>query len=357
MWRVDASKPCKSLILGRSIRFFACLLLGILVVPACYQPASAVAQQANPQPSGTIRGTVLDQTGTTITGARVKLTRDGEATDREVLSDESGEFSFANVAPGPFKLTITSEGLATQELPGTLQPGENQIIPPVMMTIAKQVTEVRVSFTQVELAQEQIKDQEKQRVLGFIPNFYVSYVPDAAPLTPKQKFELAWKSSKDPITFLGVGGVAAAYQKADRWPSYGQGAQGYAKRYGAVYANVFAGTYLGSAVLPSLLKQDPRYYYRGRGTKKSRLLYALSGAFICKGDNGQWQTNYSNIAGTFGGGGLAYLYYPANERHGAGLLFSSALLRFGEVTVANVFQEFIVPRFTPNLPTRAPSGP
>jgi len=143
----------------------------------------------------------------------------------------------------------------------------------------------------------------------------------------------------------------------NRWKPYGLGVQGYAKRYGAVYADVFGGTFVGSAILPSILKQDPRYFYRAKGSKRSRLLYALSSAFICKGDNGRWQPNYSNVAGDFAAGGLSYLYYPASDHHGTSLLFTTALLRLGETTVASIFQEFLVPKWTPNLPTRAPSQP
>ena len=320
-------------------------------------PGSAGQGHSDQQQSGSISGKVVDQSGASISGAVVRLSREGQATSQEVQSDDDGQFSFANVPPGSFQLTIASEGLAPQDLSGTLHPEEAYVTPLIMLVVATQVTEVRVGFTPVELAQQQIRDQEKQRVLGVIPNFYVSYVPDAVPLTSKQKFELARKSTVDPITFLGVGGIAGAYQVTNRWSSYGQGVQGYAKRYGAVYANVFAGTYLGGAVLPSVLKQDPRYFYKGRGSKRSRFLYALSSAFICKGDNGTWQPNYSNVAGNFAAGGLAYLYYPASDRHGAGLLFSSALIRLGETTVASIFQEFLVPRLTPNLPTRSPSQP
>ena len=340
-----------------------CFLLGSLPPPARSQRVSDVSgdeastsqQDPDRQPSGRISGKVVDQSGASIGGAVVKLTREGQVLSQEVLSDDDGQFSFADITPGPFQLTIASEGLAPQDLSGTVHPGEAYLTPLVMLVVATLKMEVRVGLTTAELAQQQISDQEKQRVLGFIPNFYVSYAPNAVPLTPKQKFGLAWKSSVDPITFLGVGGLAGAYQATNRWKSYGQGLQGYAKRYGAVYANVVEGTFIGGAILPSVLKQDPRYFYRGRGSKRSRLLYALSSAFICKGDNGRWQPNYSNVAGYFAAGGLSYLYYPANDRHGATLLFSSALVRFAETTIASVFQEFLVPKLTPNLPTRAPS--
>jgi hypothetical protein len=331
-------------------------LLGLVFLLANFA-APAWSQQTQDPQAGMVRGTILDQTGTTVAGAHVKLSREADSTPRETDSDETGQFLFVNVAPGPFQLTIYSEGLATQIISGTLQPRETDVIPPVTMALAKQVTEVRVTLSPAELAQEQIRQEEKQRVLGIIPNFYASYFPNAAPLTSKQKFELASKSSTDPITFVAVGGLAGAYHATNRWKDYGTGAQGYAKRYGAVYANTLSGTFVGSAILPSILKQDPRYFYKGKGSKRSRLLYALSNTFICKGDNGQWQPNYSNVGGSFISGGLAYLYYPANDRHGSSLLLSTVAIRLAETTVASIFQEFVVPRFTPNLPTRAPSQP
>jgi len=151
--------------------------------------------------------------------------------------------------------------------------------------------------------------------------------------------------------------VAGLDQAGDRWGAYGQGAQGYAKRFGATYADVFVGTFIGSAALPSLLKQDPRYFYKGTGTKRARIFYALANSVICKGDNGNWQANYSSIAGNLAAGGISNLYYPAKDRNGVGLVFSNALIRIGETAVANIFQEFVAPKLTPNLPRRAPAQP
>jgi hypothetical protein len=227
------------------------------------------------------------------------------------------------------------------------------LVPQIVLPIATQLTSVTVGLTQVEQAEVQIKAQEQQRVFGIIPNFYVSYVPDAAPLTPKQKFQLAWKSSTDPFTFVAIGGAAGVQQATNTFSGYGQGVEGYAKRYSATYGDVVIGTYLGSAILPSLLKQDPRYFYRGHGNTRSRLLHALSSPFICKGDNGQWQPNYSFVAGSFAAGGLATLYHPAGAHNGAGLLVGTTMVRLGENALASVFQEFIVRKLTPNLPTNA----
>jgi Carboxypeptidase regulatory-like domain len=319
--------------------------------------ALAQASQSGQQPAGSISGKIIDQSGASIGGAYVKLTREDQSLVQEILTDNNGQFSFSNVAPGPFHLAISAEGLATQEIAGTVQPGEPYVIPLAMLVVATQVTEVRVSLTREELAEVQIREEEKQRVFGIIPNFYVTYDRNAVPLTARQKFGLAWKSSTDPITFLGVGAIAGINQAANTWSGYGQGMQGYAKRYGATYGNVFSGTYIGGAILPSLLKQDPRYFYKGTGSKRSRLLYAVASSFICRGDNGRWQPNYSNVGGNLAAGAIANLYYPTSNRHGANLVFSTALIRLSETTVANIFQEFIVPRWTPSHSSRSTSQP
>jgi hypothetical protein len=311
---------------------------------------SAVDQPALEEP-GSISGKIVDQSGANIIGAEVKLTCEKQSSALETTSDEDGLFAFSRVLPGPFRLTISSPGLAPQESSGTLQSGEAYVTPVIVLVIPTQVIEVHVGLPPEELANVQIKEQEKQRVLGVIPNFYVSYITDAAPLAPKNKFELAWKSASDPITLAGVGVLAGIDQAGDRWPAYGQGTQGYAKRLGATYANVFAATFIGGAIMPSVLKQDPRYFYKGTGSKRSRMLRALGSSVVCKGDNGHWQPNYSNVIGSFAGAGLGALYLPANDRRGTGFLVSSTLIRLGETSLAGVLQEFVLPRLTRNRPT------
>jgi hypothetical protein len=122
-------------------------------------------------------------------------------------------------------------------------------------------------------------------------------------------------------------------------------------------------TLIGSAILPSLLKQDPRYFYRGTGSKRSRLLYAIANSVICKGDNGHWQANYSAILGGLAAGGISNLYYPAKDREGAELTFENALIGIGATAAANVLQEFVIRKFTSNAPksdlgnASKPSGP
>jgi hypothetical protein len=304
---------------------------------------------------GNISGTVVDRSGAVVAGASVKLKPQDQSPEQSVVSGADGEFAFANVAPGSFQITITGSGFAARISSGILHPGETYIVAPMALSVATAVTEVQVSLTQVEVAQEEIKLEEKQRVLGVIPNFYVTYVPNAAPLNPKQKFELAWKTVIDPVTILLVGGIAGVQQAQNHFSEYGQGAQGYAKRFGAGYADTVTGTFLGGAVLPSILKQDPRYFYKGTGSIRSRALYAIASSVICKGDNGHWQANYSNILGNLAAGGISNLYYPPQDRNGVGLTLENGAIGIGTTSIANLFQEFVIRKFTPKLPNINPS--
>jgi Carboxypeptidase regulatory-like domain len=310
------------------------------------------AGQPPEQTVGTISGTVVDQNGNFLLAARVSLTRPAQTEEKTHESDGAGHFVFAAVPPGPFQLTVTGEGFATQQVPGVLHPGEALEVPLISLPIAAATTEVRVSVTNYELAEEQVKIEEKQRVLGVIPNFYVSYQQDALPLRPKQKFELAWKTSIDPVTFAATGAFAGVQQAQNEFSGYGQGAHGYAKRYGAAYGDAVIGTMIGGAILPSLLKQDPRYFYKGTGSTRSRIMYALANAVICKGDNGHWQFDYSGILGALAAGGISNLYYPASSRNGAGLTFENTLIGIGGSAVGNLFQEFLIHKLTPHAQSK-----
>jgi hypothetical protein len=328
------------------------------------QDAQAASAPGDERPqdrksSGYLAGTVLDKAGAVAVGARLHLTLPDPFPAQDGVSGENGQFSFAGLPAGPFRLTITAEGFETQLVTGTLQPEEVYIVPVIRLAVATVVTEVRVrvAMTQVELAQEQIKEQEKQRVFGIIPNFFVTYEPDPVPLTSKQKFELAWRSTIDPFTFVGVALLAGVEQATDDFNGYGQGVEGYAKRFGAGYADVVSGTFIGSAILPALLKQDPRYFYKSTGSVRSRFLYALANTVICKGDNKRWQPNYSGVLGSFATGGISYLYYPANERDPTELVLQNTLIRLGETAFANVMQQFIVRRLTPRLQTHPAAQP
>jgi Carboxypeptidase regulatory-like domain len=358
----EAIRICTS---WRAILILAalCLLIGDMPVLAGQSPdATPGAVAAGTPPSSDqlphrISGRIVDQTGVAIVGARVRFTGEDPAQGQEALTGDDGQFVFANSAHGSFHLTVTAAGFAPQEFSGESVPTQDFTVPQMVLTVASVTTEVRVvPPSQVEIAREQIREEEKQRTLGIIPNFYVTYIPDAAPLAARQKFQLAWKSMVDPVTF-GLTGVIAGLQQAQNdFSGYGQGAAGYARRYGAAYGDTVTGTLIGGAILPSLLKQDPRYFYKGTGSKRSRLLYAIATSVICKGDNGHWQANYSAIIGGLAAGGISNLYYPTKDREGAELTFENALIGIGANAAANVLQEFVIRKFTSNTPKNDPGS-
>ena len=297
-----------------------------------------------PGSPGTVIGTVLDQSGAVSVGTVIRLTPEDKSAYREVISGDNGQFSFSNVPAGHFQLSVSSTGFGNEVYSADLARGQTFIAPPIVLSVATVVTQVKVTVDPVEVATQEVKEQEQQRVLRFIPNFYVSYHPDAAALTTKLKYQLAWKSSIDVVTIAGAAFLAGLQQAGDEYSEFGQGAQGYAKRFGAVYGDVFASTFLSGAVFPSLLKQDPRYFYRGTGSRKKRLLYAMGNSVMCKGDNRRWQVNYSNMAGVVSGAALVSTYYPSKNQ---GLqILQNSLVRMGESSLAGVMQEFVLHKLT-----------
>lgn len=310
-------------------------------------PSDGRAEKLASEP-GSIRGRVVDFKGDAIIGAHVKLTGANQTYMSDVDTDEEGQFVFQGIAAGEWKLTISAEGFSPQTMPLLMHSGDKPELSPITLSLATEVTEVRVSLSTVEMAQEQIRDQEKQRLLGIVPNFYVSYIPDAAPLSTRQKFELAWKSTIDPVSLTAVGVIAGVDHASNRFSGYGQEWAGFGKRYAASYGNFVIGTYMRGAVLPTVFRQDPRYFYKGTGSKRSRLLYAMANSVIFRGNNKHWQPNYSSILGHLAAGGISNLYYPPQDRHGASLTFENALIGIGASTVINVLQEFVFRKITPS---------
>ena len=216
--------------------------------------------------------------------------------------------------------------------PASPEPAQVETLPPQPGQSARKTAEQ-------QRAEEELRQQKKQRILGVIPNFNTSYVQDAAALSPRQKFSLALKSAVDPFQFAAAAVDAGLNQWENEYPGYGQGAQGYGKRLGASYADNFDGTLLGGAVFPVLLHQDPRYFRKGSGSFKSRLFYAVSTTVRCKNDRGAWEPNYSNVLGNIAAGGISNLYYPSTDR-GAGLTLERALTVTAEGAIGTVFVEF-----------------
>ena len=190
-------------------------------------------------------------------------------------------------------------------------------MPEIALPLENEHAEVTVTVTQDQLAEAQLKAEVQQRVFGVLPNFYSSYIWNAAPLKPKHKIELALRSVTDPAVFL-VTGITAGVQQADGKfdKGYGQGAAGYGRRYGAAYGNLVVGRVIGSAILPSLFHQDPRYFYLGTGSIKSRAWYAMSRAVITRQDNRRAQLNYSHLLGSVAAGCDLEAVPPWGRRRG-----------------------------------------
>ncbi len=306
---------------------------------------------ADPGPStqkapATVCGTVLDANGAVVQGARVALSGPAPGDNRVLDTGDNGQFSFTGLPPGKFALTVSGPGWGTYAAPDIhLAAGEFHIVPQVTLPLAAAITEVRVVGDREELAQEQVQIAMQQRVLGVFPNFYSSYDWHAPAMGTKQKYQLAFRSLIDPVTFMGVGGVAGLEQVNNRFPEYGGGALGYTKRFGAAYADDVSGRFLGSAVFPSLFHQDPRYFYRGSGSKRSRAFYAMSAAVMARSDGGRWEPNYSYILGSFAAGGISNLYYPSSSR-GVSLTVTNGLIDIAAHAGTNLVREFVLKRFT-----------
>jgi Carboxypeptidase regulatory-like domain len=302
-------------------------------------------QGTEPKP-GKLIGTVTDVNGDPVANATVTLETPESDDRRTLVTPENGFFEFNDLKPAtPYQVNITAKDFADWTSPAiTLEPGQFKIVTGIQLRIATEHTTVDVRYDPVEVATEQFKSEEKQRVFGIIPNFYVSYESDPAPLTTKMKFELALKVSIDPVTGAGVALVSASKQ-AGNTPNYGQGWGAYGKRFGAVAADGFSDIMIGGAVLPSLLHQDPRYFYQGTGTTGSRIRHAMFSPFVAKGDNGKWQPNYSSLGGDLASSALANLYYPRSNR-GVGLVFGNFAIGTAERIGASLAQEFIIGKFT-----------
>jgi hypothetical protein len=175
-------------------------------------------------------------------------------------------------------------------------------------------TQAAAEQSQHEKAEEQLKEQERQRIAGVMAAFNTTRNKDAVPLSPGQKFRLFFKSATDPWPFFLTGVVAGIGQAEDSNSEWGQGVQGYAKRYGAAYSDYFIGNFFGNAVLPSVLHEDPRYFQKGTGRAATRALWAAASTVWCRRDNGAWGPNYANVAGNMIGAAIARVYYPASER-------------------------------------------
>ena len=328
------------------------------VLQPAQDEAQSGANESGKTSTGSLSGTVLDTNREVLQGARVTLTAQSGAAIGTVESGSNGQFAFRGLPPDVYKLTVTAAGMktftSTQIL---LQAGEARIVPTVTLPVAGGTTSVNVTDrNKEELAQEQVQIAVHQRIAGIIPNFYSTYDWTAPPMGAKQKFQLSFRSIIDPVSFLTVAGIAGAEQYRNVYPGFGDGIEGYGKRYGAALADHVSGTLLGKAVYPSIFHQDPRYFYKGKGSIGSRALYAVSAAVITRGDDGRQKPNYSRVLGTFSAAAISNLYYPASDR-GASLVLRNGLAGMGAAVVSNLIREFLLKGITSHVPPGANGQP
>lgn len=298
-------------------------------------------QAAPDSQSGNISGTVTDVNDDAVSGATVDLAGPLPSDFRTAATNDNGFFEIGDLKPGiSYQVTISADGFASWTSTFILDPGQRKIL-----TVSKlRIDEVQTSITvrpetTEEIATEQVKVAETQRIFGVLPNFFAVYVPNPAPLTAKLKFSLAFKAVIDPGAAAGVA-LLAAGEQARGTPDYGGGMKGYGERFGSNYANQFTSIVIGGGVLPSLLRQDPRYYYQGTGTKMSRSLHAISFVFVTKGDNGRWQPNYSSLGGDLASAAISNAYSPALNR-GASLVMQNFAINTGVHFAVRLIQEFL----------------
>ena len=337
---VSPNQPLEMLL--KRAHILVLIILGgvILVVhlsAQSFEPASAK--------TGRILGTVVDTTDDPIPGATVVL--QGPAGDRlTAVTKDDGAFVF-DPAPADisYQVTVTAEGFADWSSSITVEPGQDKTLTDVKLRILAVQRAVTVSYSEKEVAAQEFKAEEQQRIFRFIPNTYVTYEPHPEPLTTGMKFHMAYKSLSNPAFFARTAARAGVQQAADTPDQWRQGAKGYGKRLGAGFADATTEGLIGNAILPSLLHQDPRYFYQGSGTKKSRALHAMLAAFICKGDNGSWQPNYSTWGGSLISSSISLAYYPSADRN-ARHVFGNFGIGMGLHVVGGLAQEFILSKFT-----------
>jgi len=297
------------------------------------------------QETGAIQGKAIDTTGAPILGAVVTVQAPG-GNSQMTVTDSQGPFQISSLPSGNYNVKISASGLADWSTSSVPASAPSQLKPLLaILHVAPNVTSVTVGVSPEEVAQEQVHQEEQQRVLAVLPNYYVTYEENPAPLLPKQKLHLGLKLLFDPATIAGVGITAGIQQQRHSYWQYGQGSAGYAKRFGAEYATAADSVLITSVIANSVLHQDPRYFYSGKGSTAQRAWYAIKSAFRAKGDNGKWQPPYSGMIGSMAAAEVSQTYHP-DSRTQYSLLGRALMFRFAGLVVLNLSQELFLKKLT-----------
>lgn len=317
--------------------------------PSAQAISSAGADSTSSQTASSITGEVTDESGADVPAAKITLSDEQGGKQIAVQSGPQGEFTLTGLPAGTYRLTITATGFEVyKSAPLIVARGQSYPLAQIQLRLQALRADVTVYPTDV-IAAQQIRAEEKQRVFGVAQNFYVSYVSDAAPLTAQQKFTLSVRDTFDPFNIVLAAAEGGIDQANKTFPGYGYGAAGYGKRVAARYGTGLTDNLLSDAFFPALLHQDPRYFYQGSGSFKSRFIHAVSFSVIARSDTGRAMPSYSAFFGDVSSGALANLYYPHADR-GSGLVFSNAGYSIVGRALGGLLQEFVLRKITTNAP-------
>jgi hypothetical protein len=307
-------------------------------------PAATPSLDPPAAPLASVAGAITYSDGSVAEGVAVTLTA-ANGTTLQATTGADGSFLILTVPPGAFTISVHTEGFQPDSVTGTATPGSTTQLAPIALRVARLVTTVN-AISQQQEAELEVRAEEQQRILGAIPNFFVSYTPHPVPLSAGQKFHLSFRTLIDPAT-IGVAAAIAAGQQADNsYPGFGQGAAGYFRRFGASYGGSVTGIMLGGAILPSIFHQDPRYFYQGSGSTLSRAGSVLKQTFEQRGDNGNWQFAWSNTLGGVGSALISNTYYPNQKDKWATLTGENLGLSILGNAISNALEEFVFNRIT-----------
>lgn len=188
-------------------------------------------------------------------------------------------------------------------------------------------------------AQKAPSTRASTHMFGILPAYNVVNSMDAAPLTGREKLHLSLETIADPFSFASAAVKAGIYQNADVPAGYGEGALGYTKRFGAAFIDGTTTKLLSGYAFPVLLRQDPRYFRKGRGGFVRRLGYAVSRAFITRQDGGTPDLNWSRFLGVTGSAMITNTYYPSRGR-GVEVTMGNIGYAMANDAVTNILREF-----------------
>jgi len=342
---LDNRTPAATVVCARSRR---CAVIMSLMRSATFSGLAflwCVGSPAIAEDAAFIQGKTTDSSGAPVYGALVFVKR-ADGTGYKTVTDDKGSFRISSLALGNYSVNISASAFSdwtASNVPASTTPDSEPLL--AVLEVAPQVTAVTVGLPPDEVAAEQIRHELKQRTLAVIPNFYVSYEDQPAPLSPKGKFHLSLRLLVDPATIAAAGMTAGIQQAKNSYWEWGQGGEAYAKRFAAAYATAAHNLIITSVLAASVLHQDPRYFYSGRGTVARRAWYAVASSFRTKGDNGKWQPPYAGLIGTVASAEISNTYYPG-ARTQYSLLGRSLMFHFVGLAAMNMAQEFLLRKLT-----------